>query len=171
MSQFVAPSGYVDLDNDCEFSIDRKSTRSRESVNPKEDLAFYFNTYIVPKYGLNNINVSNVASFMKDLEMNWSKLTPELKDKTLNIMVDNILNVPGQDSFDFKNALLQKLNMNPSVNAVPSVSTFGSKNISRFGAVNKTPIIIGSVVLIIVLAVLLFFFMKRKKKVSFGKLS
>jgi len=175
MSKFVAPTGYVELDNDCEYSIDLKSTRSREDVNPKEDLTFYFNTYIVPKYGLNNINVSNVASFMKDLEMNWSKLTPDLKDKVMNIMVDNILNAPGQDSFDFKNALLQKLNMNnmnPSVNVTPSVSTFGSKNsISRFGAINKTPMIIGSVVLVIVLAVLIFFFMKRKKKVSFGKLS
>ena len=46
-NQFVAPSGYVELDNDCEFSIDRKSTRSRESVDPKTDLAFYFNTYII----------------------------------------------------------------------------------------------------------------------------
>jgi hypothetical protein len=171
MSKFVAPTGYVELDNDCEYSIDLKSTRSREDVNPKEDLAFYFNTYIVPKYGLNNINVSNVASFMKDLEMNWTKLTPDLKDKVMNIMVDDILNGKGQDSFDFKNALLQKLNMNPSVNVVPSVSTFGSKSISRFGAVNKTPMIIGSVVLVIILAVLVFFFMKRKKKVSFGKLS
>ena len=85
MANFVSPTGYVELDNDCEYSIDRKSTRSRESVNPTEDLAFYFNTYIVPKYGLNNINVSNCASFMKDLEMNWSKLTPVLKDKVLNI--------------------------------------------------------------------------------------
>ena len=59
MSKFVAPTGYVELDNDCEYSIDLKSTRSREEVNPKEDLAFYFNTYIVPKYGLNNINALN----------------------------------------------------------------------------------------------------------------
>ena len=58
-NQFVAPSGYIELDNDCEFSLDRKSTRSRESVDPKTDLAFYFNTYIVPKYGLDNINVNN----------------------------------------------------------------------------------------------------------------
>ena len=51
--QFVSPTGYVDLDNDCDYSIDLKSTRSREAVLPKEDLAFYFKTYIVPKYGLN----------------------------------------------------------------------------------------------------------------------
>ena len=64
MASIVSPTGYIDLDNDCQYSIDLKSTRSRESVNPKEDLAFYFNTYITPKYGLENINVNNCASFM-----------------------------------------------------------------------------------------------------------
>jgi len=106
-SNFVAPSGYIELDNDGEFNLDRKSTRSRESVDPKTDLAFYFNTYIVPKYGLDNINVSNVASFMKDLEMNWTKITPDMKDKVMNIMVDAILNKDSQ----FKTDLLQKLNI------------------------------------------------------------
>ena len=90
MSKFVSPTGYVDLDNDCEYSIDLKSTRSRETVVPKEDLAFYFQTYLVPKYGLDNINVSNVASLLKELEMNWSKLTPPLKNNVLDILVDNI---------------------------------------------------------------------------------
>ena len=107
-NNFISPTGYVDLDDDCEYSIDLKSTRSRESINPKEDLAFYFNTYITPKYGLENINVNNVASFMKDLERNWTKLSPELKDKVLNIMVDGILNNPN-GNFDFKNSLLSKL--------------------------------------------------------------
>jgi hypothetical protein len=102
---FVAPTGYVDLDNDCEYSIDRKSTRSREEVNPKEDLAFYFDTYIIPKYGLNNINVSNVASFMKDLEMNWTKLDPDMKGQVMNIMVDGILS----KNSSFKEDLLAKL--------------------------------------------------------------
>jgi hypothetical protein len=130
-SNFVSPTGYVDLDNDCEYSIDTKSTRSREYINPKEDLAFYFNTYITPKYGLENINVSNVASFMKDLEMNWTKLTPGLKDKVLDIMVDGILNNPG-GNFDFKNRLLSKLKTDVSGNnIVPPVSTFSSK--SNFG--------------------------------------
>ena len=106
MSKLVSPTGYIELDNDT-YSLENKSTRSRETVVPKEDLAFYFNTYIVPKYGLNNINVSNVASFMKDLEMNWSKLTPDLKDKVLDILVDNILN---GDNYDFKDRLFAKLN-------------------------------------------------------------
>ena len=110
MANFVSPTGYVELDNDCQYSIDVKSTRSREEVNPKEDLAFYFNTYIVPKYGLENINVSNVASYMKELDMNWSRLTPDLKDKSISILVDGILAKQGDDSF--KIALLEKLNTN-----------------------------------------------------------
>lgn len=135
MNNFVAPTGYVDLDNDCEYSIDRKSTRSREEVNPKEDLAFYFKTYIVPKYGLNNINVSNVASFMKDLEMNWTKLDAGMKDQVLNIMVDDIFQ---SGNYDFKNSLLAKLGV-PDASKVPvpplpskptgfSKSTFGKED-------------------------------------------
>jgi hypothetical protein len=168
MSQFVAPTGYVDLDNDCEFSIDLKSTRSRESVNPKEDLAFYFNTYIVPKYGLNNINVSNVASFMKDLEMNWTKLTPDMKNQVMNIMVDDILN---KDT-SFRSALLQKLNIpttSPQPSPVISKSTFGkSKSFSSFGSVKLN----SKMFIIIAILIAVFIFLKKKKKtVSYGRLS
>ena len=102
-SSFVSPTGYIDLDNDCEYSIDLKSTRGREYIDPKEDLAFYFNTYLVPKYGLNDINVNNTASFMKELQMNWSKLDVDLKDKVLDIMVDGIFT---DSDFDFKNRFL-----------------------------------------------------------------
>jgi hypothetical protein len=167
MSQFVAPTGYVDLDNDCEFSIDLKSTRSRESVNPKEDLAFYFNTYIVPKYGLNNINVSNVASFMKDLEMNWTKLTPDMKNQVMNIMVDDILN---KDT-SFRSALLQKLNIPIASEPVPVVSksSFGkSKSFSSFGSVKLN----SKMFIIIAILIAVFIFLKKKKKtVSYGRLS
>jgi len=131
-ASFVSPTGYIDLDNDCQYSIDLKSTRSREYVDPKEDLAFYFNTYITPKYGLNNLNVSNVASFMKDLEMNWSKLTPELKDKVLDIMVDGIFT---KDNYDFKTRFLAKLGvkeLKPPPSTVTSNKTLGSK--SNFGS-------------------------------------
>jgi hypothetical protein len=110
-NNFVSPTGYVDLDNDCIYSIDRKSTRSREEVVPKEDLAFYFDTYIIPKYGLNNINVSNVASFMKDLEMNWTKLDPQMKSQVLDIMVDGILS----KNTSFKEDLLAKLGVSQSI--------------------------------------------------------
>ena len=126
---FVSPTGYVELNNDM-YAIDNKSTRGREDVNPKEDLAFYFQTYLVPKYGLNNLNVTNVASFMKELEMNWSKLTPELKDNVMDIMVDNIL-VTGD--YDFKNRLLSKIgapvnNGSPPPAAPISKSSFGKSS-------------------------------------------
>ena len=123
-NNFVAPTGYVDLDNDCNYSIDRKSTRSREEVVPKEDLAFYFDTYIIPKYGLNNINVSNVASFMKDLEMNWTKLDPAMKGQVLDIMVDGILS----KNTSFKEDLLAKLGISAvaPVQQVESAPTTGT---------------------------------------------
>jgi hypothetical protein len=124
---YVSPVGYVDLDNDCAYSLDIKSTRSRESVDPKTDLAFYFKTYIEPKYGLGNINVSNVASFMKDLEMNWTKIDPELKPKVLDIMVDSIL---AKDS-SFKVDLLNKLGVQPQSQIAPEIkSTFGQMSSS-----------------------------------------
>jgi hypothetical protein len=149
--QFVGPTGYVDLDNDCAYSIDLKSTRSREYIDPKEDLAFYFNTYITPKYGLENLNVSNVASFMKDLEMNWSKLTPSLKDKVLSIIVDGIF----PNNYDFKNSFLSKLapetiQEQPVINEpVYSKSSFGNMGD------NSTMIIVG--VIVVVLLILYFF--------------
>jgi hypothetical protein len=134
MEGYVSGTGSIELDNDCQYSIDLRSTRSRESVVPKDDLAFYFNTYIEPKYGLGNINVSNVASFMKDLEMNWSKLTPELKDKVLNIMVDNILNNPNSN-YDFKLRLLTKLGVDPL--SVLNKSTDQAGNTSKFTGINN----------------------------------
>ena len=166
MTDFVSPIGYVDLDNDCQYSIDVKSTRSRESVDPKTDLAFYFNTYIEPKYGLGNINVSNCASFMKDLEMNWTKLDTSLKNKVLDIMVDYIL-VSG--NFDFKKSLLSKLGITENKTAnVPEPI----KNKSKFGNKDETNylMIFGGV---IILCVILFILNKTcKSKVNvFSKLS
>ena len=157
-AKFVSPTGYVDVDNDCEYSIDLKSTRSREFVSPKEDLAFYFQNYLAPKYGLDNLNVANTASFMKELEMNWSKLTPELKDKVLDIMVDNIL----PENYDFKNSLLTKMGVQQQQSSsgpsnVPfSKSTFGADSL------DYTYIAIG-------LAFLAFvFFLNQKIKVKPG---
>ena len=169
-ANFVSPTGYIDLDNDCQYSIDLKSTRSREYVDPKEDLAFYFNTYITPKYGLENLNVNNVASFMKDLQMNWTKLTPDLKDKVLNIMVDGIFK---SDNYDFKNNLLAKIGIPleeepPLVysNSVPSISTFGSK--SNFGN-SQNIMYIGAILVFIVLVVFLISNMKQKPS-AFAKM-
>jgi len=163
-ASFVSPTGYVDLDNDCQYSIDVKSTRNREYVDPKEDLAFYFKTYIVPKYGLDDINVSNTASFMKDLQMNWTKLTPELKDKVLNIMVDDIF--LGDANYDFKTQFLAKLGVNlqtqgssaPASSSAPSKSSFGKSN---FGASQDMMYI---AVGLAFLALVLFLMSKMKNK-------
>jgi hypothetical protein len=128
LNKIISPIGYIDQQDGCLFALNKPNIRSRESVDPKSDLSFYFNEYIVPKYGLNNINVSNVASFMKDLEMNWSKLDSSLKDKVLNIMVDNIFS----NNFDFRNALLAKLNVpnvpgeQTKVKSEPFTNIFGS---------------------------------------------
>jgi len=166
-NSFVSPVGYVDLDNDCEYALNVKSTRGRESVLPKEDLAFYFQTYIIPKYGLGNINVNNVAAFMKDLEMNWSKLDQSLKTNVLDTLVDGILS---KDSA-FKTDLLSKLNGGPVVvqEAVQPQISSGFTNMvkksefkpsksnfkSKFGGIENSSILIGLIILSLVLSFLL----------------
>ena len=157
---FVSPTGYVDLDDDCVYSIDRKSTRSREAVDPKSDLAFYFDTYIIPKYGLNNINVNNVASFMKDLEMNWTKIDPEMKPKVLDIMVDGILN---KDT-SFKVDLLNKLGIQPQqINPQKStISTFGEM-ISSSADIQKMDTNMKNIGLFVIALGFLFFILGKIK--------
>ena len=163
MANYVAPTGYIELDNDCQFAIDRKSTRSRENVNPSEDLAFYFNTYLVPKYGLNNINVNNTASYLKELDMNWSKLTPDLKDKVLDIMVDGIFK---KGDYDFKNRLMTKLGI---VTAVPTPILPSKSNFGKTTNPNVMSIIIGVIVLGIIIFMLDFFIKSRPG--NFAKMS
>ena len=163
MANFIAPTGYVELDDDCEYSIDRKSTRSRESVNPKEDLSFYFNTYIVPKYGLENINVSNCASFMKDLEMNWTKLTPDLQNNVMDIMVDGILT---HGNPDFRNALLAKLKIQelPETKSEKfSKSSFGNGDNNSMYTIALSVILLGLIIFLVDRMI--------KNKASFPKFS
>ena len=179
-TNFISPTGSIELDNNCTYSIDKRNGRSRETVVPSEDLAFYFKEFIEPNYGLGNINVSNVASFMKDLEMNWTKLTPELKEKVVNIMADSIFNNPKSD-YDFRSSLLKKLNI-----PVISPSTFKNINQSNFGKSNLEPvnnkssfgndtnntndtsnsnnIYIVMAIAVLCIAALLFIFMKNDKK-------
>jgi hypothetical protein len=163
---YVSPVGYVDLDNDCAYSLDIKSTRSRESVDPKTDLAFYFNTYIEPVYGLGNINVKNCASFMKDLEMNWTKLGPELKDKVLQYMVDGIFTK--DNSYDFKKRFLAKLGVaEPSTVQAPVMkSTFGEKK-------EDSNMLFGISIAVLVLCIILFLFdrLYKNKSAPYSKLS
>ena len=174
-TNFISPTGSVELDNDCTYSIDKRNVRSRETVVPSEDLAFYFKEYLEPKYGLGNINVNNVASFMKDLEMNWTKLTPDLKDKVLNIMVDSIFNNPNS-GYDFKSSLLKKLNIpvNPPSTfkntPVLSQSNFEKSNLestikkSSFGNNTDNNINIVIAIALLCIAVLLIIFKKNEKK-------
>ena len=163
MSKFVSPTGYVDLDNDCEYSIDLKSTRSRETVVPKEDLAFYFQTYLVPKYGLSDINVNNCASFMKELEMNWTKLTPDLKDKVLDILVDGIFT--NDASYDFKNRFLSKLGVNSLTKPTKSISKTNFLGKSNFGSTSSNLIALA----IILIGIIIFVLMKKQNNLIFTK--
>ena len=165
MSKFVSPTGYVDLDNDCEYSIDLKSTRSRETVVPKEDLAFYFQTYLVPKYGLSDINVNNCASFMKELEMNWTKLTPDLKDKVLDILVDGIFT--NDTSYDFKNRFLSKLGVNSLTKPTESISKTNFLGKSNFGSTSSNLIYIA--LAIILIGIVVFVLMKKQNNLIFTK--
>jgi hypothetical protein len=177
MSTFISPTGYVDLNNEDYYSLDVKSTRSREDVVPKEDLAFYFQTYIVPKYGLNNINVSNCASIMKDLEMNWTKLDSTRQELVMDILVDGIL---VNNNSEFRKKFLQKLNIqensSPNVvsnvfnnnnnnnnnnmdpNAVISSNNIGDQSKSSFGKTNssKFVFIILCVFILLIASVFLF---------------
>ena len=177
-TNFISPTGSIELDNNCTYSIDKRNGRSRETVVPSEDLAFYFKEFIEPKYGLGNINVSNVASFMKDLEMNWTKLTPELKEKVVNIMADSIFNNPKSD-YDFKTSLLKKLNIpvtSPStfkninqsnLEPVNNKSSFGndSNNTNTTNTTNNSNnIYIVMAIAVLCIAALLFIFMKNDKK-------
>ena len=178
---FVSPTGSIELDNDCTYSIDNRNVRSREVVIPSEDLPIYFKEYIEPKYGLENINVSNVASFMKDLEMNWTKLTPDLKDKVLNILVDFIFN-DKNSNYDFKTKFMEKLGVSGTPVTTPfrnvsnsnfanvkgnSTKNFGnstSTSKSSFGrrGTNNELLIIGISVLLLVVLIVLF--VKNEKK-------
>jgi hypothetical protein len=191
MNKIVSPTGFLDQNNYCsslkennDVNMNNRNVRSRESIDPNVDLSYYFNQYIAPKYGLSNINVSNVASFMKDLEMNWSKLDNSLKEKVLSILVDNIF-VSG--NYDFKNELLKKLNIqnnntnnnqNNTNNNTPPITQANQSNnnpqmnediknntVSKetFGEETKKGINIVLIILIIILLLLVYYFFVIKK--------
>jgi len=118
---------------------------------------------------------------MKDLEMNWTKLTPDLKDKVLNIIVDFIFN-DKNSNYDFKTKFMDKLGVPPTAVSTPfrnvsnsnftnvkgnSTKNFGnSTSISKssFGkkGTNNELIIIGVSVLLLVVLIVLF--VKNEKK-------
>lgn len=115
MPRFISPTGFIDqnVESDniySEYSLNFSNTKSREKIDPKTDLSFYYNNYISPKYGLHNINVSNCVGFMKDLEINWSNLDDGTKSKILDVLVDGIM-FNNKANIDFKMDLLNKLNI------------------------------------------------------------
>jgi len=122
-NNLVSPTGFINLYS--ENPIDVQHNRSREEIS-KDDLSYYFNHYLVPKYGLDNINVNNVGSFMKDLEMNWSRLTPDLKNKVLDILVDGIFS---SGNYDFKTALMNKVGATQSTQKFTNVGAIDNNNI------------------------------------------
>ena len=150
----VAPSGYIELDD----SMNKKNVPSRETVMSKEDITICFNKYLVPKYGLDNLNVSNVGSFMKEFEMNWSRLTPEMKDKSLDMLVVILGN-----NLDLKNALMNKLDIKQQVIQDIPKSTFNSIKKETFSEVNEAQnlniVIIFS--FIVFLALVFYFYTKK----------
>ncbi len=159
---FINPSGYLEQQNQDEFSWDNKAVRTRETI-AKDDLGYYFTNYLQPKYNLQNINVNNTATFMKELEMNWSRLDSKLKDSVMDIMVDGILT---KDSdYDFKKRFIQKMGIDVGrsttqgntmgVTMGNSIGNLVGKE--SFGSDSKTAgIYIGvSVVVIIVILLLL----------------
>ena len=105
----IAPVGYVEMPESC-MSPPGSNIPSRESVT-KDDISFWLNSVIKPKYGLGNLNVSNMAGFLKDIEVNWEKLTPAHKNNVVNILVDDIFS----RNYDFKKAILSKLNVSEQV--------------------------------------------------------
>ena len=95
--------------------------------------------------------------------MNWTKLTQDLKDKVLDIMVDGIFS--SDSNYDFKNQFLSKLgakiqltpagpsqsNVTPVDNTGgPSKSGFGSSTSSKstVGALSKNNILYGVLITI-----------------------
>jgi hypothetical protein len=101
--EFVNPVGYIEQDKSCNTLLNLKTTPSRESMDC--DSNFYFENYISPKYGLDNLNASNVVSFMKSFEMNWTHMPPNIRVKVIEFLIDTIFLKDGE----MKNYLIQKL--------------------------------------------------------------
>ena len=160
---------YEEDDNEDEDEEDDNEDEEAELIiyNGDEASGTRFNVilceiYNNKKHGLNNINVSNVASFMKDLQMNWSKLNPELKDKVLDIMVDGIF--VGGD-YDFKNRFLSKLGVNSLTKPTKSISKTNFLGKSNFGSTSSNLIALA----IILIGIIIFVLMKKQNNLIFTK--
>ena len=78
--------------------------RTREQVT-SEDVTFWVNKVLAPKYGLDDLNANNVASFLKELELNWAKLPTDLKDKVVDLMVEQIF----PQNYEFAQAVMSRV--------------------------------------------------------------
>jgi hypothetical protein len=89
---------------------------------------------------------------MKDLEMNWTKLTPDLKDRVLDIIVDGIF----PNNYDFKNSLLSKVQPQNMDTQFPP---YNQPSRSNFGSTTDNKMIILSIAVISI--ILLFIYYSR----------
>jgi hypothetical protein len=107
---------------------------------------------------------------MKELEMNWTKLNPELRNKVMDILVDGILN---RDTA-FKTDLMSRLNIQQQQQQQQQIptqvvnqgrSTFGSSSNNSSIFSNKN-FIIGTAVIVLV-----YFLIRKKRVTNYGRLS
>ena len=162
-SGFVDATGVIETEgNSC---YDPRGTRvnSREQVS-NDDIAFWVNKVLAPKYGLDNLNANNASSFLKEFEVNWVKLPAELKNKVMDLLVEQILS----QNYDFKKALMDRMNLvDPSelvpTEAVVEPSTDGivGEGKEAFGAKGKPSVMTLAIILFsvffLVLGIGLFF--------------
>jgi hypothetical protein len=102
---------------------------------------------------------------MRELEMNWSKLTPDLKSKILLIMNDNILDT------NFRTDIKGNTTT-PTQSQTPPPVVFNQPSspgisISSFGNTKNYTVIGGLLLLAIIIAAITLFV--KPKTVSFGK--
>ena len=103
-SGFVDASGVVETESGHGYEPRGTRVNSREQVTP-DDISFWVNKVLAPKYGLDDLNANNVASFLKELEVNWAKLPTELKDKVVDLMVEQIFPM----NYEFKEAIMSRV--------------------------------------------------------------
>ena len=122
-SGFVDATGVIETEgNSC---WDPRGTRvnSREQVTP-DDVTFWVNKVLAPKYGIDNLNANNASSFLKEFEVNWVKLPTELKNKVMDLLVEQILS----QNYDFKQALMDRMNLVDASTVATDESTTGEVN-------------------------------------------
>ena len=96
--------------------------------------------------------------------MNWSKLTPELKDNVLDILVDNIL---VSDNYDFRERLLAKLKIN---NPPPLASSSEPSGFSK-SSFGKSSDYYNILIAILILGIVFYLLSVSGKIKAFPKMS